>query len=67
LRSLIKSIDEEIKKLTGYAPIVEGANNENWVVMDYAFVVVHLFSEEARDYYNIEELWEAGKVVLSLQ
>jgi len=67
LRSLIKSIDEEIKEKTGYNPIVEGANNEDWVILDYAFVVVHLFSENARDYYNIEELWQAGKVVLSLQ
>jgi ribosome-associated protein len=67
LRSLIKAIDEEIKEQTGYNPIIEGANNEDWVVMDYAYVVVHLFSEVARNYYDIEELWEAGKVVLSLQ
>ncbi|NLZ26514.1 MAG: ribosome silencing factor [Chloroflexi bacterium] len=67
LRSLIKAIDEEIKEQTGYNPIIEGANNEDWVVMDYAYVVVHLFSEDARNYYDIEELWEAGKVVLSLQ
>lgn len=51
----------------GYNPVIEGANNEDWVVMDYAFVVVHLFSEDARDFYDIEELWETGKVVLSLQ
>ena len=67
LRSLIKSIDEEVKQETGYNPVIEGANNEDWVAMDYAFVVVHLFSEDARGFYDIEELWETGKVVLSLQ
>lgn len=67
LNSLIKLIDEDIKKSTGIDPIIEGANNENWVVMDYAYVVVHLFSEEAREYYDIEELWDEGKIVLSLQ
>ncbi len=67
LNSLIKAIDEGIKGETGYNPIIEGANNDDWVVMDYAYVVVHLFSEEARDYYDIEELWSEGKVVLSLQ
>lgn len=67
LNSLIKSIDEEIKAQTGYNPIVEGANNEDWVVLDYGYVVVHLFSEDARNYYDIEDLWQSGKVVLSLQ
>lgn len=67
LNSLIKSIDAEIKSTTGIDPIIEGANNENWVVMDYAYVVVHLFSEEAREYYDIEGLWDQGKIVLSLQ
>ena len=67
LRSLIKSIDEEVKQDTGYKPVIEGANNEDWVVMDYAFVGVHLFSDIARDFYDIEERWESGKVVLSLQ
>lgn len=67
LRSLIKAIDEEIKLETGYNPIVEGANNEDWVILDYAYVVVHLFSEDARNYYDIEDLWQSGKIVLSLQ
>lgn len=67
LNSLIKSIDEEIKAQTGYNPIVEGVNNEDWVVLDYGYVVVHLFSEDARNYYDIEDLWQSGKVVLSLQ
>lgn len=67
LNSLIKAIDEGIKNDTGYNAIVEGANDDNWVVMDYGYIVVHLLSEEARDYYAIEELWSKGKVVLSLQ
>lgn len=67
MRGLSKAIDEEIKLETGLNPIIEGANTDDWVLLDYAYVVVHIFSEEARDYYNLENLWQAGKVVLSLQ
>ncbi len=67
MRSLSKAIDEEIKLETGLNPIIEGANTDDWVLLDYAYVVVHLFSAEAREYYNIENLWQAGKVILSLQ
>jgi len=67
MRSLSKAIDEEIKLETGLNPIIEGANTDDWVLLDYAYVVVHLFYAEAREYYNIENLWQAGKVILSLQ
>ena len=48
MRSLSKAIDEEIKLETGLNPIIEGANTDDWVLLDYAYVVVHLFSAEAR-------------------
>jgi len=36
-------------------------------VVDFGDVVLHLFSPDQRDYYRLEELWEAGKVLLRLQ
>jgi len=38
----------------------EGANEGRWVVMDYGSVLVHLFHQEERAYYNLERLWEDG-------
>ena len=38
----------------------EGMNDSRWVVMDYAYVIVHVFHPEEREYYNIERLWNDG-------
>jgi ribosome-associated protein len=46
---------------------VEGRAEEGWLVLDYGDVVVHLFSPDMRDYYDLEELWSDGKVLLRMQ
>ncbi len=45
----------------------EGEAREGWLVVDYGDVVVHLFSPDQRAYYQLEELWNEGKVLLRLQ
>lgn len=41
---------------------VEGADNAMWVLVDYVSVVVHVFQQEVREYYDIEELWGDAKI-----
>jgi ribosome-associated protein len=38
----------------------EGYNSARWVLMDYGSVVVHIFHEEDREFYNLERLWSDG-------
>ena len=38
----------------------EGYQNLEWVLIDFANVVVHIFSKHARDYYEFERLWADG-------
>jgi ribosome-associated protein len=42
---------------------VSGLEEGRWVVMDYGSVVLHLFDEETRGFYNLENLWADGKLV----
>jgi ribosome-associated protein len=45
----------------------EGHPSAGWLVIDFGDIVVHLFSPDQRDYYQIEKLWDRGKVLLRLQ
>lgn len=41
---------------------VEGTENAMWVLVDYVSVVVHIFQQQIREYYDIEELWGDAKI-----
>ena len=42
---------------------VEGRPQGNWIVLDYADVVAHVFQEEARSYYDLDSLWHDARRV----
>ncbi len=66
-RALIRDITQETKEALDTRPLnVEGETTSGWVLMDYGGVVVHIFTPEARDYYNLEELWQDAQVVARL-
>jgi ribosome-associated protein len=46
--------------------LAQGSAESGWIVLDYGDVVVHLFSQEQRDYYRLEDLWAQGSVILKL-
>lgn len=57
------SIEEKMKKKARIgAHHVEGLRNSQWVLLDYFDIVVHVFQEEYRSFYRLEELWADGKV-----
>ena len=46
---------------------VEGDAKSGWILIDYGDVVLHLFSPEVRDYYQLEDLWREGHTLLHMQ
>jgi ribosome-associated protein len=45
----------------------EGRPSDGWLLIDFGDIIVHLFSPDQRDYYQLEKLWDHGKVLLRLQ
>ena len=42
---------------------LEGYQNANWILMDYRDVVIHIFDEENRLFYDLERIWRDGEIV----
>ena len=58
IKALVDEAEYKIG-LRGVMPYhVEGKDNNAWIVMDYSHVIVHVFTREARDFYNLEKLYE---------
>ena len=54
----VKAIVDNIKKGTIYKPKhLEGYENKKWVLIDYFDIIVHVFDENERNYYSIEQIW----------
>ncbi len=54
----VKAIADNIRKGTINKPQhIEGYENQNWILIDYFDVIVHVFKVDIRNYYNIEKLW----------
>ncbi len=67
LESLGDAVREEVKKQFEMHASVEGKPIDGWLVIDLGDVVVHLFSPEQRDYYDLEKLWDRGRILLRVQ
>ena len=68
IKALIDAVVENAKKKAGVRPWgLEGDPDTGWVLVDFGGVIIHLFSPEKRDYYNLEELWGDAHVVLRMQ
>jgi ribosome-associated protein len=67
LQALAEVVRDYAKKELKQHIEIEGDSRDGWQVVDLGDVIVHLFSPEQRNYYKLEQLWEKGKRLLSLQ
>ena len=63
----VKALADEVEyrlERAGVTPkSIEGAGSRSWIVMDYIDVIVHIFQEEQREFYQLERLWADGEQV----
>ncbi len=68
LDALSEEVGKRIKKqFKARARLVEGESKSGWVLMDYGDIILNLFLPSTRIYYQLEELWRDGQVVVHLQ
>lgn len=63
VQAMVDNVEEQMYKAGFDDPKVEGYNNASWILLDYNDVVLHIFDEESRSFYNLERLWRDGKEV----
>ena len=65
--ALAKTVRKEIKQKYGLYPKLEGEASAGWVLVDYGDLILHIFSPDRREFYNLEELWSEAKTILHVQ
>ena len=61
LHAISEDIDDVLEKdLKDERMGIEGYRESRWIVLDYGTIVVHLFDDETREYYDLESLWADG-------
>ena len=61
-RAIADAIEETLKKDLGERVLsTEGAQNGNWILLDYGDLIIHVMDEETRAFYNLEGLWATGR------
>lgn len=62
INALCDAVEKALKEQAGEAPLHrEGHRDGTWVLLDYGCLAVHVFSPEAREFYDLERLWSDGK------
>jgi ribosome-associated protein len=60
VEAIAEAVDEHLSKAGQEPTNVEGRRSENWIALDYGDFMVHVFSQGARKFYDLERLWKTA-------
>jgi ribosome-associated protein len=66
LNALAEAVVEKIRTEYQKKGRIEGSAEDGWMIIDYGDIIVHIFDADLRRYYNLQELWEKGKILLRI-
>lgn len=63
VQAMVDNVEEKLGK-AGYEPKqIEGTRSSSWILMDYGDLIVHVFDEENRLFYDLERIWRDGHTI----
>ena len=63
MQAITDEISLQLKRAGEPAMSIEGYDGGEWILSDFSDFIVHVFSEKARAFYDLDRLWRQGKVV----
>ncbi|MDP4119678.1 MAG: ribosome silencing factor [Bacillota bacterium] len=63
VKALADEVEYQLNEIGYSVSHVEGYRSNSWILLDFVDVIVHVFSDEAREYYDLERLWKDGEEV----
>lgn len=67
LRAISRTLTDELGERDIHPLHIEGEPVSGWILLDYNDVMVHVFDEELRSFYNLEDRWAEAPVVVAIQ
>lgn len=61
--SLAESVEDALTEIGIEPSHKEGQRTGEWILLDYLDVIVHVFTEETRNFYNLEKMWKDAEIV----
>ncbi len=61
VKALADEVEFQMDKLGISVNHIEGHRSNSWILLDYVDIIVNVFNEEAREFYDLERMWQDGK------
>ena len=63
VKALADNVEEKLAETDTMPRQIEGYDNANWILMDYQDVIIHIFNEQDRLFFDLERIWSDGQLV----
>ena len=63
VQALSDNVEEKLGRMGCDRRPIEGYDSANWILLDYKDIIIHIFDQENRNYYDLERIWRDGKEI----
>lgn len=62
IQTMCDSVSEKLGREGYHTKFKEGYDSANWILLDYQDIIVHIFDQESRSFYDLERIWSDGRL-----